>query len=205
MKFDSTKILLIVLVLMMGYNNFFKKSEPIEPTPVTVTLPESYGTTGLQTLEPKVVVVQVPVSQGSNQTIDVDAIWKEAYEKASQDAKDSLYNEAIRIRTYSDTLVDNEEVVIKGEARTRGSLLDFKVDYTLKEKEFTYTPEIVTQYPRLSVGLGVEMGVPTMIGENFALKGNLDLMNRKGHEINFSYDTDQRVWLGYTYNFKLLK
>lgn len=205
MKFDSTKILLIALVLMMGYSNFFKKSDYVEPQPVTVTLPESYGSTGLQTLEPKVVVVQVPVSQGSNQTIDVDAIWKEAYEKASQDTRDSLYNEAIRIRTYSDTLVDNNEIVIKGDARTRGSLLDFKVDYTLKEKEFTYTPEIITQYPRLSVALGGEIGVPTRVGENFTLKGNLDLMNRKGHEINLGYDTNQTVWLGYSYNFKLIK
>lgn len=205
MKIDTTKILLFILILMIGYNNFFKESEPIEPTPVTVTLPESYGTTGLQTLEPKVVVVQVPVSESSEKTINVDSLWKEAYQKASQQVKDSLYNETIRIRTYSDTLVDNEEVVIKGDARTRGSLLDFKVDYILKEKDFTYTPEIVTQYPKLSVGLGMEMGVPTMVGENFALKGNLSLMNRKGHEINFSYDTDQRVWLGYKKTFKLLK
>lgn len=204
MKFDSTKILLIIMILMMGYSNFFKSSELIEPTPVTVTIPESYGTTGLQSLEPKVVVVQVPVS-GTNQTIDVDAIWKEQYEKASQKIKDSLYNEAIRINTYSDTLVDNDEIVIKGDARTRGSLLDFQVDYTIKPKDFTYTPEVVIQNPRLSVGLGMELGVPTRLGENFALKGNLDLMNRKGHEINLGYDTNQTAWIGYTYNFKLIK
>ena len=205
MKFDTTKILLIILILIMGYSNFFKKSEPIEPTPVTVTIPESYGTTGLQTLEPKVIVVQTPVSQGSNQQVDVDALWKSAYEQASQEIKDSLYNEAIRIRTYNDTIVDNDEIMIKGNARTRGTLLDFKVDYNIKERDFIYVPEVVTQYPKLSLGLGMEIGVPIMMGENLALKGNLSLMNRKGYEINFSYDTDQRVWLGYKKTFKFIK
>jgi len=205
MKVDSTKILLFTLVLMMGYNNFFKKDPIVEPTPITLTLPESFGSTGLQQLEPKVVVVQVPVSQGSSQKIDVDKIWKEQYEKASQQIKDSLYNEAIRIRKYSDTLVDNDDIVIKGDATTRGSILDFKVDYTIKEQDFTYTPEVVVQYPKLSLGLGLEMGVPTQIGQNFTLKGNMDIMNRKGHEINLGYDTNQTAWIGYTYNFKILK
>jgi len=203
MKVDSTKILLFALVLLMGYNSFFK-TEPIpEPVPVTLTLPESFGSTGLQQLEPKVVVVQVPVSQGSQQKVDVDKIWKDAYEQANQRVKDSLYNEAIRIRTYSDTIVDNDNIMIKGDATTRGSMLDFRVDYKLKEKDFTYTPEIVTQYPKLTVGLGAEVGVPTVVGQPFTLKGNVDLMNKKGNEINLGYDTNQTVWLGYTYNFKL--
>lgn len=205
MKVDYTKILLFALVLLMGYNSFFKPDPVVEPTPVTVTLPESYGTTGLQQLEPQVVVVQVPVDKGSSEKIDVDKIWKEAYEQANQRVKDSLYNEAIRIRQYSDTLVDNKDIRITGDATTRGSLLDFKVDYKLKEQEFTYTPEIVTQYPRLTLGLGAEMGIPTQIGQPFTLRGNIDLMNRKGNEINLGYDTNQTVWLGYTHNFKLIK
>ena len=205
MKIDSTKLLLITVILMIGYNSFFKKSEIIEPTPVTVTLPESYGSTGLQALEPKVVIVQVPAGNGSTQQIDVDAIWKEQYEKASQQIKDSLYNEAIRINTYSDTLVNNEEVIIQGNARTRGSLLDFKVDYKLKERAFDYTPKVDVRYPKLSAGLGMELGAPRVLGDDFAVKGNLSFMDKKGHEINLSYDTEQRVWLGYKKNFKLKK
>lgn len=205
MKVDSTKILLFALVLLMGYNSFFKADPIPEPTPVTLTLPEYFGSTGLQTLEPKVVVVQVPVSNGSQEKVDIDKIWKDAYEQANQRVKDSLYNEAIRIRKYSDTLVDNDNITIKGDATTRGSILDFQVDYNIKERDFTHTPEVVVQYPKLSLGLGTELGVPTQIGQPFTLKGNLDLMNRKGHEINISYDTNETVWLGYTRNFKLIK
>ena len=51
MKVDTTKLMLFILVLIMGYNSFFKEVEVPEPTPVTVTLPESYGTTGLQQMD----------------------------------------------------------------------------------------------------------------------------------------------------------
>ena len=92
-----------------------------------------------------------------------------------------------------------------GTATTRGSLLDYSVDYKIKEKDFTYTPEVVTQLPRLTAGIGSELAVPTQVGGQFTLKANFSLMNKKGHEINLGYDTDQRFWLGYTWNFKLIK
>lgn len=205
MKIDSTKILLFALVLMMAYNNFFKKEPTVEPVPVTLTLPESFGSTGLQALEPKVVIVQVPIERGSNQNIDIDKIWKEQYDKASQQIKDSLYNEAIRIRTYNDTLVNNEEIVIKGNATTRGSILDFKVDYKIKEGAITYIPKVETRLPRLTMGLGAGVSAPTTPNTNFSLRAELSLMNQKGHEINFGYSTEQRVSVGYTYNFKIIK
>lgn len=196
--------MLFILVLIMGYNSFFKEVEFPEPAPVTVTIPESYGTTGLQQVEPQVVVVQVP-SYGNNKPVDVDKVWKDAYDKASQDIKDSLYTEAIRIKKYSDTLVDNDDIYIKGDVTTRGSMLDFKVDYKIKERGLTYTPETVIQYPKLSLGVGAELGVPTVLGDRFTLKGNLSFMNQKGSEISLGYDTNKNVWLGYTHRFKIIK
>ena len=197
--------MLFILVLIMGYNSFFKKVEVQEPVPVTVTIPESYGSTGLQQIEPQVVVVQVPSYGNSNEVVDVDKVWRDAYDKASQDIKDSLYTEAIRIKKYSDTLVDNDDIYIKGDVTTRGSMLDFKVDYKIKERDLTYIPETVVQYPKLSLGVGAELGVPTVLGDRFTLKGNISVMNRKGGEISLGYDTNKNVWLGYTHRFKIIK
>lgn len=189
----------------MGYNSFFKGVEVSEPAPVTVNLPESYGTTGLQQMEPQVVVVQVPSYGNSNKVVDVDKVWRDAYDKASQDIKDSLYIEAIRIQKYSDTLVDNDDIYIKGDVTTRGSMLDFKVDYKIKERGLTYVPETVVQYPKLSLGVGAELGVPTVLGDRFTLKGNLRFMNQKGSEVSLGYDTNKNIWLGYTHRFKIIK
>ena len=205
MKVDTTKLMLFILVLIMGYNSFFKGVEVSEPAPVTVNLPESYGTTGLQQMEPQVVVVQVPSYGNSNKVVDVDKVWRDAYDKASQDIKDSLYIEAIRIQKYSDTLVDNDDIYIKGDVTTRGSMLDFKVDYKIKERGLTYVPETVVQYPKLSLGVGAELGVPTVLGDRFTLKGNLRFMNQKGSEVSLGYDTNKNIWLGYTHRFKIIK
>lgn len=204
MKVDTTKILLIVIILFLGWHTFFK-TEPIpEPIPVTVTLPEQSGTTGTVTFEE--VEKDTVYLKGDTEYVEVDKGYKELYEQAKDSlAKAELYYEAIQIREYDSTIVDNDDITIMGTARTRGSLLDYSVDYTIKEKDFTYTPEVVTQLPRLTAGIGGELAVPTVVGGQFALKANLSLMNQKGHEINFGYDTDQRVWFGYTWNFKLIK
>lgn len=205
LKVDTIKLMMLILILIMGYNTFFKKNEDSKPTPVTVNIPESYGSTGLQQVEPRVVVVQVPSYGNNNEVLDVDKVWKDAYDKASQYIKDSLYTEAIRIKKYSDTLVDNDDIYIKGDVTTRGSMLDFKVDYKIKERGLTYVPETIIQYPKLSLGVGAELGVPTVIGDQFTLKGNFSLMNRKGSEISLGYDTNKNVWLGYTHRFKIIK
>ncbi len=204
MKVDSTKILLIVVILLLGYQNFFKPQPVIKPVPVTITLPETSGTTGTVTFEEvKKDTVYMP---SQKEYVEVDNGYKELYDKAKDSLeKQELFYDAIQIRKYDSTIVDNEDITIFGSATTRGSLLDYSVDYTIKEKEHTYTPEIVTQLPRLTGGIGAELAVPTVVGANFELRVKASLMNRKGHEINFGYDTGNRVSLGYTWNFKLIK
>ena len=204
MKIDTTKILLIFVILLLLYNNFFKPQPVIEPVPVTITLPETSGTTGKVTFEE--VEKDTVYLTGNTEYVEVDKGYKELYERAKDSLeKAKLYYEAIKIRKYDSTIIDNNDITIMGTATTRGSLLDYSVDYKIKEKDFTYTPEVITQLPRLTAGIGGELAVPTQIKGQFALKANLSLMNQKGHEINIGYDTDQRVWLGYTWNFKILK
>lgn len=199
-----TNILLTILIALISWDTFIKTPEVVEPASITITIPEQTGSSGVKYVEPKVITVKVPRDDGSN--IEVDSYWKAKYEEAiTQKQKDSLYNEAIKINKYQDTLLSDDRVTIKGEATTRGSLLDFKVDYKLNEQYFTYTPEVVVENPRLTLELGTELGVPTIPNESFALKANLGLINKKGWGASISYDTDGRVWGGIKKTFKIIK
>ena len=132
---------------------------------------------------------------------------KELYEKSKDSlTRLNLYLEAIKINDYEKVLVDNDTIQITGFAKTRGSLLEYKVDYDIKSFEHTYDPEIVIRRPKLSLGFGVEAGVPTFPnGSNFLMKGNVYFENRKGEGLQFGYDTDKRVWLGIKKTFTIRK
>lgn len=194
MKLDTTKIVLVLIVIAFVWFNFFK-SDPIpEPEPITITIPEKTGTTGTINTEPKVERDTVYIE---NKIVQVDKKYKELYEQAKDSLeKQKLYNEAIQIKEYSDTLVDNDDITISGKATTRGTLLDYSVDYKIKPREITYIPEVVSRLPKYSIGLGLETGLPSVKEGNFVVKANLSIINGKGLETTVSYDTEKRVWVG---------
>lgn len=204
MKVDGVKILLIVIILLLGWQVFFKPTPKIEPVPVTITIPETSGTTGIIPIEE--IEKDTVYLKGKTEYIEVDKGYKEMYEQAKDSLeKQELYYDAIKIRKYDSIVIDNNEITISGSATTRGSLLEYNIDYTIKEKNHTYTPEIITQLPKLMGGIGTELAVPTVIGSQFELRLKASLTNQKGHEVNIGYDTANRVSVGYTWNFKLIK
>lgn len=205
MKFEIRDILMLVLVGLLSWQMFFQKNIEEKPQPITITIPERTGTTGTQIVE-KVVPVPTYIPQ-YKQPIEVDSKYKELYEKAQDSIQRmNLYLEAIKINDYEEKLVDNDTIEITGYAKTRGSLLEYKVDYNIKPFEHTYDPEVIIRRPSLSMGLGVEAGIPTFPNNsNFLLKGNLYFENKKGNALSVGYDTDKRIWLGLHKNFKLKK
>lgn len=204
MKVNVTNILLGALILLLSWQNFFQKTVEKEPAPITVTIPEYKGSTGERVIER--VVTQPVYIPSTNSTIQVDSEWKKKYEQ-SQDSleKTKLYLEAIKIKKYEKTLVDNDTIKIKGFATTRGSLLDYTVDYTIKPTSFSYIPEVIKERPKLSAGFGIEGGVPTLPNTSFLLKGEIRLENKKGNGLSLGYDTQNRVWIGINKTFKIIK
>jgi len=203
MKLDLTKILLILSLLFIGWQGFFSNKKDVVQSTVSVIVPEVKGTTGIIPVEPRIIRDTIFLK---GDVIEVDKGYKKLYEDAIDSLeKKEIFLKAIEINKYSDTLVDNKEIIIKGEATTRGSLLNYSVDYTIKEKEFTYTPEVIKVLPRLTAGLGLELGVPTVPNISFVAKANLSLMNNKGREVSVGYDTENRVWIGGKLNIKLIK
>ena len=204
MKANTTNILLIVLIVILAWQNFFSDKEIKAPAPITVNIPEIKGTSGERVIER--IVTQPVYIKESGETISVDSEWKRKYEEAKDSIeKHKQYIKAIKINKYEKELVNNDTIKITGYATTRGALLDYSVDYTIKSSNFSYIPDVVVRRPSLSMGIGVDAAVPTVIGNNFSLRGNIYFENRKGNGINLGYDTNKNVWIGVRKTFKLKK
>jgi hypothetical protein len=200
MKINVTNLLLGILILVMSYKVFFPEPAP-EPAPITVTIPEKVGTTGKQTIQDvRVVPIYLP---NQEKPVTVDADLKDKYEKA-KDSLDqlNLYLDAIRIRDYNKTFVDNDTIKISGTGRVRGQLLDYQLDWKIKESAFTYKPKVVTQFPKFSIKGELEFGLPNLlqpVGVNspdLIAKANLRFLNRKGNSLSIGVDTEKRIWIG---------
>ena len=202
MKINLTNILLGVLVVILVWQNFSGNRDERPPQPITITLPEKTGSTGV--VEVERVVHDTVYLPSKKEYIQVDKGWKKKYEAAkTENERLKLFYESIKINKYEKTIVDNDTVTIKGKFTTRGALLDYNVDYTLHPMDFSYTPEIKYRHPNMMIGVGVETGIPTVPNSKFVLKGNLSFENSKGNNFNLGYDTEGRAWLGFTKTFKL--
>lgn len=166
----------------------------------TVVLPAKEGETKYVEVEKFTTdTVYLP----SKEKIVVDQKYKKLYEEAKDSLeRQALYLEAIRIREYDKVFIDNDTITIKGKINTRGSLVGYKFNYFIKESQLTYTPEVEFRMPRMTLGVGLEAGIPTTPDENFTLKGNL-LISRGNNGYSLSYDTSGSWWVGINKTFKL--
>lgn len=196
-------ILLVILIGLVVWQFIDSGKDKTEPQPIQVVIPGSSGSSGVQTIESvKTVPVYIP---GQGQII-VDESYKRLYEEAKDSLeRANLYLAAIKINKYDTTVINNDTIRLDFYAKTRGSLLEYKVDYNIKPQVFEYTPETLIKRPRLSLGLGVQAGVPTKPLHDFSMQGNLSITNQKGHSLIGGYDTDNRVWFGYRKEFNLIK
>lgn len=208
MKINISNILLAGIIVLLLFNMFNNNKKIVVPE-VKVVIPEVSGSTGEVKLVDSFIPVEVPRPYKVTETIQVDKGYKELYEKAMKE-NDSLkqYNlflESIKITEKDITLVDNDTLKASIKTKNRGELLSYNFDWKLKEQEFSYKPKIITQDPKLALGIGFELALPNEARSNFALKGNLDIYNKKGDVFSISPDTDRRIWLGYTKKFTLIK
>lgn len=204
-KIQFRDIIIIVLVIILVFQWFeSNQANNKDDNNITIVLPEEEGSSGEIVLEEvKTDTVYIPKIQ---KQIIVDKEYKIKYEQAVDSIeKLNLYLDAITINTYEGVLVNDDKIQITGKAQVRGALNNYKIDYTIKEKEFTYEPKIVVKQPSLNMGLGVEAGFPMKQETNFATKVNLDFYNKNGNGLGVSYDSEQRVWLRMSKNFIIKK
>ena len=203
MKININNILLGLLLVLLSWQTFFNSDSKKDVQPIVINIPEFKGTTGTQIVEKS---VPYTVFLNSGEKVNVDSDWKRKYEEAKDSLdKQDLYLQSIKINNYEKSVVKNDSTEIKLFATTRGSLLDYKVDYKFTPKPIEYTPKIISERPRLSMGFSVEGGVPTVPTANFLLKGTTYFENKKGNGFSLGYDTDKRAWVGIRKTFKIIK
>lgn len=213
MKVNVTNILLGVLIVLFAYNFLIGNNEEEIIEDVTYITEEVEGNvseTLQEVIEEKATVQYIKGDTVYKETIIVDQEYRKKYEKAIADNNSleayNLYLKSIKIRTYDKLVVDNNDITIRLKGKVRGELLSYSAIYTIKSDSITYTPEIIKVRPRATLLVGVEVKLPTVIGQdNIAFKVNLGLQNKKGNIYSIGIDTNQNIYIGYTIGLTLFK
>lgn len=177
-----------------------------EPETIKVTVPEVTGKfDGVKPMHspiqsPSVVKIPgEPMSLPSRPETDpLIAILQAENERlksefAAATNKDSLYNAAISLNSFS-TEFDDEYLHLTINGIVRGEVQQITPAYKIKER----TVDVAIPLSKVRILGGAEIGF-----DNAAVKGNLMLQNRKGNIISASYDTNGNYWAGY--NFTIVK
>lgn len=202
MKFFKENFIPLLITMFLGlitWSMYFEQNpQSDEVRPVQIIIPSQQGTSGIKIIE---TVKTVPVGK-----IIVDEQYKNAYENAKDSIERlNLYLNAIQVKERIDTAVSNDTIEIIQWSKTRGDLLEYKVDYNIKEKIFEYKPETIIRRPKLSLHLGTEFGVPTTPTSDFTIKGTVGIGNQRGDNVLISYDSNNTIWAGYIKSFNIKK
>lgn len=203
---------LIVALAVMIYVN--TRQEKISD-PIKITIPESSGSSGIVNVDnnndsiPDPEVIKVPVYIKGDTKIIVDQEYKNKYDKAIKE-KDSiesrnLYLESIQIKEYNEIAIDNDTVKVDFYAKTRGSLLAYRVNYDIKEKEFAYTPEVMHIRPKMTVLTGLELILPPTGVNKPDVKFDLYFQTQNGNAWGGGMDTQGNKYIGFKKSWTILK
>lgn len=108
--------------------------------------------------------------------------------------KDSLYADAIGEREYN--IKEEDSLLITNNyIKAQGKVLKFQQSYTIKPKKITVKDKETV----LRMLGGVEVGSKMELTD-FAVKANLMLQNRKGSILSIGYDTENRIYAGYSFS-----
>lgn len=196
----------IVIIVLLFFIFFMKKCGP-EPSIVTVEIPEKKGIfkgkkpEHVNILEKSVHTKEyvyikgekVYISNPLNDTLQSEnEMLKYMFTKSDSVNKAYLYNQAIAINAFSTTFED-ENLVLNIEGIVRGEVQEITPNYTIK-KQSIEVPQKSVVFRALG---GVEVG-NTLQLDKPTFKANLGFQNKSGAILNVGYDTDKRIWVGYT-------
>lgn len=205
-------IILSIVIAVMIYLN--TRQEQVQ-NPITITIPGSSGSSGAIKVDnnkdsiPDPEVIEVPVYIKGDTKIIVDQEYKNKYDKAIKE-KDSiesrnLYLESIQIKEYKEVAIDNDTIKVDFYAKTRGSLLVYRVNYDIKEREFTYTPEVMHIRPKMTVLTGLELILPPTGVNQPDVKFDLYFQTQNGNAWGGGVDTQGNKYIGFKKSWTILK
>lgn len=209
MKSTVKNVIIIVLLGLFVWTQFFINPDPDGLEPVIIVTPPIHGSVEetLEEVDTTSVAIADPVTKIVTKIV-VDEEYKNKYEKAIKENDSleamNLFLKSIEINEYTKVLTDNDTIKITAYAKTRGTLLKYGVDYTIKSDTISYIPETINKRPKLTVLVGGEAIIPAggPTG-NPALKFDIGFQNQKGHIISGGVDTQRNIYIGYKHAISL--
>lgn len=189
------KISLLLNIVLVGAIFFLLRKPDQDPiikiVTKTITIPGKDG---------KLDTIYMP--QPHYVTNPVNSKLVEEYDALKDSlGKKQAYIDAITQREYNEVYEDSL-VKIDVYTKVQGKMLKQAPKYYVKPITVTYTDTIKIPAPKLRNKLlgGVEYGTDIKFS-NPVFKGNILLQNKKDNILSVSYDTDKRIWIGYTISF----
>lgn len=208
---DKSLIMIIAIILLLGLSFLAGRCSnegDKEFVPMDVIIPEQTG-------KSDTIYEPIPIPSKVKDSI----VWKDSIlvtenpfnNKLAQDYIDlekryanidlekerlKKYLESIQIRDYS-IPIENELLITTNNIKVQGELLSFQQDFKIKERKLQLDVPIkktVNFYAGAEIGNNLDL-------DKFVLKGNLMMQNKKGNIISASYDTEERIWIGYAFKF----
>jgi hypothetical protein len=180
---------------------FFRGCEPKPQTAekIKVVTKEIKGETIIKTN-----IVHVPITKKVRDTsgtgfyvAQIDKLFQEnnqmqlEFMKMDSVAKIQAYNKAIEINAFKQQFEDNNiNAYVSGEVA--GNIKQMRFDYTIKPQ----TLNVDAPKPKNHLYLGVNVANTLKLDKPLFSAG-LGIQNKKGNILNFSFDTEKRIGIGY--------
>ncbi len=200
---------IIALLIFLYWFKGCGASAP-EEKEIKVTVPAVSGS--LPATQPKHSVI-LPAPAGKIDTVFIpnpvnekllaeNQQLKDSFAKANAMQKVEMYSDAIQINDFSYQQQDSYlNLTVTG--KVRGQILSMLPTYTIKER--IVAAKVTVPQTKFRLLAGVEVGNNLQFNSaNF--KADLFFQNAKGNLFQVSYDTDQRIYVGYHFSiFKIRK
>jgi lipopolysaccharide export system protein LptA len=152
----------------------------------------------------KTNIVHVPITKKVRDTsgtgfyvAQIDKLFQEnnqmqlEFMKMDSVAKIQAYNKAIEINAFKQQFEDNNiNAYVSGEVA--GNIKQMRFDYTIKPQ----TLNVDAPKPKNHLYLGVNVANTLKLDKPLFSAG-LGIQNKKGNILNFSFDTEKRIGIGY--------
>ncbi|SFU77058.1 hypothetical protein SAMN05216480_12311 [Pustulibacterium marinum] len=200
-------LVITILAVALWFNGCGASPEEKE---IMVTVPAVSGS--LPATQPKHSIV-LPSPVGKTDTVFVpnpvnekllaeNQQLKDSFAKVSATQKVEMYSDAIQINDFSYQQEDSYiNLTVAG--KVRGQILSMLPTYTIKER--IVAAKVTVPQTKFRLLAGVEVGNNLQFN-SFNFKADLFFQNASGNMLQVSYDTDQRIYVGYHFSiFKIRK
>jgi hypothetical protein len=126
---------------------------------------------------------------------------KQDFAKANDSIKKLQYSKAIQLNKFN-SVFEDDAIKININGIAKGEVKELTPTYTIKERKLEVPVQAAATAFRILAGM--EVGNNTSLND-FKVKANIMFQNRKGNILSASFDTNQTIWVGYSFSILNIK